>query len=150
MPTHQLDPLDLADLMDYYLQNPADLDVTDPDQTDPEADIESDQEAYYIDLESDPEVGELLPAPCRIIRTDINRRLYRTFWSMIEADLKVGESLPARADNLQPLMKPQQQSISSPEKMGMLFQSDVPKSIKKGISTRSTFNATVGGHFGHR
>ena len=44
MPTHQLDPLDLADLMDYYLQNPADLDVTDPDQTDPEADIASDQE----------------------------------------------------------------------------------------------------------
>lgn len=74
MPTHQLGSLDVADLMDYYLQNPADLDVTDPDQTDPEADIESDQEAY-IDLESDPEVGELLPAPCRIIRTDINRRI---------------------------------------------------------------------------
>ena len=69
MPTHQLGSLDVADLMDYYLQNPADLDVTDP-----EADIESDQEAY-IDLESDPEVGELLPAPCRIIRTDINRRI---------------------------------------------------------------------------
>jgi len=55
-----------------------------------------------------------------------------------------------RTDNLQPLMKPQQQSTSSPEKMGMLFQSDVPKSVKKGISTRSTFNATVGGYFSHR
>ena len=46
MPTHQLGSLDVADLMDYYLQNPADLDVTDPDQTDPEADIESDQYTY--------------------------------------------------------------------------------------------------------
>jgi hypothetical protein len=34
--------------------------------------------------------------------------------------------------------------------VGILFQSDVPKSIKKGISTRPTFNATVGGHFGRR
>jgi hypothetical protein len=81
MPTHQLDSLDVADLMDYYLQNPADPDVTDTDQTDPEADtesdpevdtepdqeadIESDQETYIelSDLEADLEVGESLPAP---------------------------------------------------------------------------------------
>src|SRR5882762_9798224 len=65
MPTHQLDSLDVADLMDYYLQNPADSDVTDTDQPDPEADTESDQETYIelSDLEADLEVGESLPAP---------------------------------------------------------------------------------------
>src|SRR5882762_3553096 len=79
MPTHQLDSLDVADLMDYYLQNPADSDVTDTDQPtdqpDPEADTESDPEVdtepdqeFLSDLESDPEVGELLPAPRRTDR----------------------------------------------------------------------------------
>ena len=44
---------------------------TGPDQ---EADIESDQEAYIelSDLESDPEVGELLPAPRRTDRHQDN------------------------------------------------------------------------------
>ena len=36
--------VNVADLMDYYLQNSADPDVTDTDQTDPEADTESDPE----------------------------------------------------------------------------------------------------------
>jgi len=117
MPTHQLDSLDVADLMDYYLQNPADSDVTDTDQPDPEADtesdpevdtepdqeadIESDQEAYIelSDLESDPEVGELLPAPRRTDRhqeADIesDQETYIEL-SDLEADLEVGESLPA-------------------------------------------------------
>ena len=79
MPTHQLGSLDVADLMDYYLQNPADLDVTDPDQTDPEADIESDQEAYYIDLESDPvSYGQTSIGGYRI-RSRRSGDLYRTF-----------------------------------------------------------------------
>jgi hypothetical protein len=124
MPTHQLDSLDVADLMDYYLQNPADPDVTDTDQHDPEADtesdpevdtepdyevdigsdqeadIESDQEAYIelSDLESDPEVGELLPAPHRTDRhqeADIESDQEAYIeLSDLEADLEVGESLP--------------------------------------------------------
>ena len=86
--------------MDYYLENPADPDATDTDQTDPEADtesdpevdtepdqeadIESDQEAdiesnqeAYIDLVSDPEVGELLPAPHRSPYGQTSRGGYR-------------------------------------------------------------------------
>ena len=64
MPTHQLDSLDVADLMDYYLHcklhNPADPDVTDTDQTNPEADTESDPEVdtepdQEADIESDQE-----------------------------------------------------------------------------------------------
>ena len=114
MPTHQLDSLDVADLMDYYLQNPADSDVTDTDQPDPEADTESDPEVdtepdqeadiesdqeFLSDLESEPEVGELLPAPRRTDRhqeVDIesNQETYIEL-SDLEADLEVGESLPA-------------------------------------------------------
>jgi hypothetical protein len=86
-----------------------------------DADIESDQETY-IEL------------------------------SDLEADLEVGESLPAPPTDRQfATIDEATASINKfPGENGYAVSKRRSKVDKKGISTRSTFNATVGGHFGHR
>lgn len=68
--------------------------------------------------------------------------------SDLEADLEVGESLPAPPTDRQ--FATIDEAIATINKFTGENGYAVPKSIKKGISTRSTFNATVGGHFDHR